>query len=552
MHDTRPDRAPRPRRRLQALAACVAVLLAASGCAGGAYGAALAGPAVSEPGVLKIAMTSSNIPLTGTYPDNGYEGFRFVANNLYDALTRLNLDQEEEVPTPQPALAESWEHDESLTTWTFHLRDGVTFHDGTPFDADAVIFAIDRIKDPESEWYDPTTAPRSAAVTKYFASWRKVDDLTVEITTTQPYAYLPWDTTALFIGSPTAIRKWGNELYPQHATGTGAFRMTRLVDGQVLEMVRNDDYWRGPAKLERIELYPAPEAATRLSMLQSGQVNFADAPSPDAIGLLEEEGYEVKLAEYPHGIMPRFNLFRAPFKDDLGLRRALNMAIDREGTAALVNGSGFPAHQYVYEGHPHYVPDNPGHDYDPDEARRLIAEAGYAPGELKLTMAYPTGGSGNMYPDLMMQKLQMDFRAVGVELSLLPLEWNTIITIGIEGLNTPQWEHIDILWASPAAGMMPTGYTTTFFCFRGPEVPNATGLCDERVDAAMNAAMASPDPEDQYASTREAMDVVLDEAYFLFWIHDLNLRVLAPDVHGYQDVQSWWLDFTRYSVGGEK
>src|SRR5690606_23637263 len=118
-----------------------------------------------------------------------------------------------------------------------------------------------------------------------------------------------------------------------------------------------------------------------------------------------------------------------------------------------------------------------------DEARRLIAEAGYAPGELKLTMAYPTGGSGNMYPDLMMQKLQMDFRAVGVELSLLPLEWNTIITIGIEGLNTPQWEHIDILWASPAAGMMPTGYTTTFFCFRGPEVPNATGLCDERVDA---------------------------------------------------------------------
>ena len=544
-----PRTRPFPARRA---AAALAVLLLASGCAGGAYGAALDGPAPSDPGVLRIAMTSSNIPLTGTYPDNGYEGFRFVGNNLYDGLTRLNLDQEDELPTPQPALAESWEHDESLQVWTFHLRDGVTFHDGTPFDADAVVFALDRVKDPKSQWYDPTTAARSATITKYWASWRKVDDLTVEVTTTQPYAYVPWDAAGLYVGSPTAIKRWGNQLYPQHASGTGPFRMARLVDGQVMEMVRNEDYWRGPAQLERIELYPAPEAATRLSMLQSGQVNFADAPAPDAIQLLEAEGYAVKLAEYPHGIMPRFNLWRAPFKDDVTLRKALNHAIDREGTAALVNGSGIPATQYVYDGHPHHVDDNPGYSYDPDLARSLLAEAGYEPGDLSLTMAYPTGGSGNMYPDPMMQKLQMDFRAVGVELELLPLEWNTIITIGIEGLQAPQWSHIDILWASPAAGMMPPGYASTFFCFRGPEVPNAVGLCDERIDDALNTAMATPDRAAQNASIQQAMDVAIDEAYFMFWVHDLNLRVLAPDVHGYQKVQSWWLDFTTYTVGSDQ
>lgn len=552
MHRTRRVRWSRAWASTRIAAALSAVVLAASACAGGAYGAALDGPAPSEPGVLKIAMTSSNIPLTGTYPDNGYEGFRFVGNNLYDGLTRLNLDQEDELPTPQPALAESWEHSDDLTTWTFHLRDGVTFHDGTPFDADAVVFALERLKNPDFEYYDQATSSRSASVTKYYASWRKVDDLTVEITTTQPYAYVPWDAAALFIGSPTAIKEWGNELYPQHATGTGPFRMTRLVDGQVLEMERNEDYWRGPARLERIELYPAPEAATRLSMLQSGQVNFADAPSPDAIELLEDEGYDVKLAEYPHGIMPRFNMFRAPFKDNLALRQALNYAIDREGTAALVNGSGTPASQYVYEGHPDYVADNPGYSYDPAKAKELLAEAGYEPGELTLTMAYPTGGSGNMYPDPMMQKLQMDFRAIGVELVLMPLEWNTILTIGIDGLASQQWDDIDILWASPAAGMMPSGYTATFFCQRGPDTPNATGLCDERIDEAMNAAMASADADTQHAEIQQAMDVAVDEAYFLFWVHDLNLRVLSPDVHGYQEVQSWWLDFTTYSVGSDQ
>jgi len=532
------------------LAAVIVVLVLLTGC-GASYGAAKGSAVASDPGVLRVAMTSSNIPLTGTYPDNGYEGMRFVGQNLYDGLTRLNLDQTEELPTPQPSLASRWRSSPDLTTWTFDLRHDVTFHDGTPFNADAVVFALERLKNPDFEWYDEATSSRSAAVTKYIKSWRKVDDDTVEITATQPYAYMAWDVAALLIGSPTAIKKYGNEMFPQHAVGTGPFRMVRLVDGQVLVMERNDDYWRGPAKIDRLELYPAPESATRLSMLQSGEVNMADVPSPDSVELLEDEGYDVHLSEYPHGIMPRFNMFRAPFKDNLALRQALNYAIDREGTAALLNDTAAPASQYVYEEHPDYVPGKAGYSYDKEKAEELLAEAGYEPGELNLTMAYPTGGSGNMQPDLMMQKLQMDFRAIGVELTLQPLEWNTIISIGLDGLASEQWDHIDILWASPAAGMMPSGYTATFFCERGPDTPNAAGMCDPRIDDALNAAMASPGEAEQHQHIQDAMSVAIDEAYFLFWMHDLNLRVLAPDVHGYQDVQSWWLDFTRYTVGEE-
>lgn len=512
---------------------------------GGGLGAASA----STPGVLKIAMTASNIPLTGTYPDNGAEGFRFVGFNLYDGLTHYNLDQTDSVPTPQPGLATSWSHNKSLTAWTFKLRQGVKFIDGTPFDADAVVFNINRIKDPDFKFYDDATAPRAATITKYLKSWKKVDDHTVEIDTTQSYAYLPYDMASLLVASPTAIKKWGNQKYPLHPTGTGPFEMTKLVDGQVMTMKANPDYWGTKPKVKEIDLYPAPEAATRLSMLQSGQVNWAEAPAPDSIDELKADGYQVELATYPHSISPRFNMFRAPFKGNLALRQALNYAIDRDGTAALINNAGVGADQYVPKGHPDYINGYSGYDYDVAKAKQLLAKAGYKPGELTVTMAYPTGGSGNMYPDVMMQKLQTDFKAIGVGLKLMPLEWNTILTIGVDGLNTSQWQKIDILWASPAAGLTPGGYSSTFFCERAPGTPNAAGLCDKTVDKDLNTAMASADAADEHKWIQAGLKQAEQQAYFLYWMHDLNLRVLAPDVKGYVKVQSWYLDFTHYSVG---
>jgi peptide/nickel transport system substrate-binding protein len=255
------------------------------------------------------------------------------------------------------------------------------------------------------------------------------------------------------------------------------------------------------------------------------------------------------MGKYPHGIMPRFNMFREPFKNNLALRQALNYALDREGTAALLNKVGYPATEYVYDGNPSYTKNAQGYSYDVDKAKKLLAEAGYQPGQLTLTMAYPTGGSGNMYPDTMMQKLQADFAAIGVTTLLKPMEWNTIISIGLDGLQAKQWDDIDILWASPAAGMMPTGFSATFFCNRPGGLPNAAGLCDPKIDAALTAASQQADVASQYKYLQKMMDVALQNAYFLFWMHDLNLRVLSSSVHGYVQPQSWWVDFTQITVG---
>src|SRR6202011_570926 len=175
------------------------------------------------------------------------------------------------------------------------------------------------------------------------------------------------------------------------------------------------------------------------------------------------------------------NQFRAPLTD-IRLRQALNYAIDRKGTVALINGTGLAANQYVYPSHPNYVVGDPGFAYDPAKAKALLAQAGYGPGGkvLKLTFAYPTGGSGNMFPGPMMEKIQADFKAVGVDVNLMPMEWDSLISIFFDGLKNTKWSISDVLWSSPAAGMLPTGYEFSHLCTFAGGLPNPTGYCDQK------------------------------------------------------------------------
>jgi peptide/nickel transport system substrate-binding protein len=155
-----------------------------------------------------------------------------------------------------------------------------------------------------------------------------------------------------------------------------------------------------------------------------------------------------------------------------------------------------------------------------------------------------------MFPDVMMQKLQADFKAIGVAVTLKPMEWTVLISIGLDGLNSAKWDDIDILWASPAAGMLPTGYNSTFMSKRPGGQPNAAGLADARIDKYLNAASQQTAVAAQHKYLQRMMDQAVSQAYFLFWMHDLNLRVMSKDVQGYVHPQSWWVDFTKISVEG--
>ncbi|OLT15473.1 hypothetical protein BJF78_01995 [Pseudonocardia sp. CNS-139] len=261
--------------------------LVVAGCGGG--GSSGAAPEDGTGGTLRIAMSAANIPQPVTPPTEGGEGLRFVGMTIYDGLTRFNTEQGEVMPTPQPGLAESWTVSEDKLTWTFTLRHGVTFHDGSPFNADAVIFQFNRMKNPDFEYYDQLNAPKHAEQYRSFKSWEKIDDYTVAITTTAPTAWLDWSLAQIMLPSPAVVQQYGNEDYAAHASGTGPFKMVRYVDGEVMELEANPDYYRGRPKLDRIILYPQAEAASRTASLQAGEVEWAEVPAPDSLPSLEAQ-----------------------------------------------------------------------------------------------------------------------------------------------------------------------------------------------------------------------------------------------------------------------
>jgi peptide/nickel transport system substrate-binding protein len=529
------------------LALLVVLALAAAACGGTDEGGAAEGAAGAEAepegsgGTLRIAMSAGNIPQPTTPPSEGGEGLRFVGMTIYDGLTRFETEQGEELPTPLPGLAESWEISEDKMTWTFTLREGVTFHDGSPFNADAVIFQFNRMKDPDFEYYDALNAPKHAEQYRTFASWEKVDDYTVSITTTQPTAWLHWSLAQIMLPSPAVIMEYGNEDYAAHASGTGPFRMVNYVDGEIMELEANPDYYRGAPKLDGIVLYPQAEASSRTASLQTGEVDWAEVPAPDSLSSLEAEGFQIFMTDYPHAILIGYNQFREPLTD-IRVRQALNYAADREGLATIISDTGVPAGQYVPEFHPAHA-EGVGFSYDPELAEELLADAGFDDGELTLNLAYPINGSGNMYPNPMVEKLQQDFAAVGVTLELSPFEWGAFTEVSRAGLEAPENADYDLIWRSPGAGMLPNYFGRDWLCDRPGDLKHIFGYCNPDADALYNEAAATFDADASNALLAEMSSLIVDDAAALFWMHDQNLRVMSDRVHGYVHPRSWYVDY---------
>lgn len=150
--------------------------------------------------VLTIGMTAADIPRTSGQPDQGFEGNRFTGIPMYDALTHWDLSSETEASVVIPGLATEWSvNPDDTTKWTFKLREGVTFHDGSPFNAEAVVWNVEKVLDDEAPHFAPDQVGATASRMPTLRSARAIDELTVELTTSQPDAFLPLNMTMLFM-----------------------------------------------------------------------------------------------------------------------------------------------------------------------------------------------------------------------------------------------------------------------------------------------------------------------------------------------------------------
>jgi peptide/nickel transport system substrate-binding protein len=382
-------------------------------------------------GTLRIGMTAADIAYTAGIPDQGFEGYRFVGYQLYDALVRWDLSQGERLPDIAPALAESWEVDKNdVHRWVFKLRHGIKFHDGSDFNADAVIWNWDKIRNKEAPQYDTQQAGNVGFRLTTIKSYRKLDDYTVEFTTTQPSSFVLFQLVYVLYSSPAQWEKVGRDwrAFAANPSGTGPFKMARFVPRERAEYEPNKEYWdknRIP-KVDKVVLLPMPEPTTRLAALRTGQVDWIEVPPHDAIPLLKQAGFQGALRSYPHVWPHSLNLKQAPWDNKL-VRQAANYAIDREGICkSLLNNTCIPATGVVYPGHPWFGKPAFTYTYDVKKAKELMKQAGYEGKRVKTSFLISTSGSGQMLPLPMNEFLQENLREIGIDVELIPIEWNTL------------------------------------------------------------------------------------------------------------------------------
>lgn len=511
-----------------------------------------AGPA--KAGNLRIAMTAGDVPTTNGMPNNGFEGMRFLGYPVFEPLVDWDLSRDDVPSGLRPGLAESWEVDpEDPTRWIFVLREGVRFHDGSEFNADAVIFNLERFFDDSAPHYDTAGAAITRARNPLLSGWEKIDDHTIAISTHYPASYFPFVITYLLISSPAQYENVGRDwsAFGQAPSGTGPFRITRVQSRVSVDLAANEDYWdstRMPG-VSRVTLYPMPEATTRLAALRSGQVDWIEVPPPDAIPSLEAAGFQVVTNAYPHIWPYQLNMQEGSPFADVRVRRAANYAVDREGMVALMNGTAAPSVGLFPPDHPYFG--NPTHryKYDPEKARELLAEAGYGPeNPVRAKVMISTSGSGQMMPLPMNEFLQQNLAAVGIELSFEVVEWGTLLVALRNTPESPQAMGADALNVSLVTSDVSYLYRLFHSKNVSPIAFNWGHWINEEYDAILDSAEAEFDQEKIDAAATRAHELIVDYAPWLFIVHDLNPRAMAPSVQGFVSAQSWFQDLTLVSM----
>ena len=518
------------------------------------------GPALAQGGTIRIGMTAADIPLTHGQPDQGFEGNRFTGIPLYDSLTMWDLSRADAPSGLVAGLATEWRSDPAdRTRWIFTLRRGVTFHDGAPFNADAVIWNVRKVLDREAPHYDPRQVGLTASRMPTLRRAEKIDDFTVALITSEPDSLLPINLTNLFMASPTtwdrhraasasAEAAWN--AFAREPAGTGPFRLVRFVPRERAEMVRNDNYWGERARAERIILLPIPEANSRTAALLAGQVDWIEAPSPDAVPQLRSRGMVITQNPQPH-VWPWQPCFTPgnPLAD-VRIRRALNLAIDRAALSQLLGGFMAPAVGTVAPGHPWWG--NPTFNIRTDraEARRLLAEAGYGPQRpLTIKVQISASGSGQMQPLSMNEFLQQDLRQVGINIEFDVVEWNTLFTNWRQGCQAASARGAHATNVSFAA-MDPFFAMVRFWDSKmAPPVSNNWGhFNDPRFDQMIATARNAFDPAERDAALARLHAAGVDEALFIWIAHDVGPRAMSPRIQGFVQPRSWFVDLRLPSI----
>lgn len=458
-----------------------------------------------------------------------------ILMNIYDGLTRYR-DGTLEV---EPALAESWIISDDGLTYTFKLREGITFHDGAPLDAEAVKFNFDRMLKEDHPFHD--TGPFPLAF--YFSAVEDVtavDELTVEFKLNEPFA--PFLSNLAYptglIVSPAGVEEHGKD-FGRNPSGTGAFEFEEWQANSRVVIVRNEDYWDGAAPLEAVIFRPITDTNTRIAEMLSGGLDVMVEVPPDSLRQFRDDAaFTVHEQAGPHVWFLILNLKEGPFTSK-EVRQAADYAINKQalvenilqGTAEIAAGPTPPAFAWAYNEALQPYP------YDPDKARQLLEEAGYDGTEL--TFYVTEGGSGMLDPVAMGTAIQADLQAVGMKVNIETYEWNTFlgkVNPGLEG----NADMAEMAWMTNDPDTLP------FLALRSEAWPDKGGFnsgyySNEKVDELLDTARTATDQEERAKLYKEMQEIVQEDAPWVFVANWKQNAVIGANVENFALQPSFFL-----------
>jgi peptide/nickel transport system substrate-binding protein len=404
---------------------------------------AFAGPALAakpkKGGTLVFGRGGDSVGLDPAYETDGNSFM--ICDNIYEALVAYK----DETTDLEPGLAKSWDISKDGKTYTFHLREGVNFHDGTPFNADAVVFSIGRMmKERNVKFFvDDIEIPAQDRPPEYWVSMEMDDTIgSIEATGMYTVVFKLKRVEAPFIAnmgmdfadiiSPTAFMK-DPKAFVRNPVGTGPFRFVKWVSDDRIILEKYKDYWdkSGGPYLDRIIFRAIPENSVRFLELKAGGIDILQFPNPADIALVDKDKKLKKVSQ--SGMNVGYLSFNHTKKlwQNLALRQAVAHAINRQAIVDnIYQGMGQLAKNGIPPTMWGYNDDVPGYKYDPELAKKKLAEAGYPGGkglpELKL-WSMPVPRPYN--PEGLKVGIAMigDLAKVGIKASVTSYDWGTYL-----------------------------------------------------------------------------------------------------------------------------
>lgn len=503
--------------------------------------------ALAAPGVVVIG-SEARIPPLDPHRMSGTVGLRII-DALFDPLVREDLSQVTDTAPPlKPALAASWTISPDGLTYTFKLRKGVVFHDGTSFDSAAIQANFARLMDKNAPTYDARAAGNMVFLTRWIASTSAPDADTFAITLKEPFPGLLrlLSDRRMSIVSPAALEKFNGDKLGLNPVGTGPFTLKTFQQGEPVSLSRFDGFWGTKPSIERLIFQPITDRTAMAIAMQTGQVDIIPSASSQQIAQLKDDpAVTVQFPEPANEYYVRFNT-KAEVTNNVKFRQALNYAVNRDGIAALFDGEVIPAYGPLPIGNE--IPPTSLktiYSYDVEKAKQLLADSGLET-PISIKLLAPNSGPGFGLAAEVVALLQQDLKAVGVDLQVQFLEFSTLIATEGPGYKDD---------VQGSYNGWTTGADSPYFLermFSGSQQPpsgvNRGWYDNAAVDQLFADARKQVDETRRNELYLKAAELISADAPWLFLYQNRLPRVVAKRVTGVSPARSVFLDYTSLAA----